>query len=89
MVTSANRDMVFKVLTDPAFRKKLETDPAAAVGKKDLTAQQKLEVKKVLTAVDEIHQKVQRLADELLCANGGPCGIAKGDVGIKDKKIRG
>lgn len=89
MATSANRDMIYKVLTDPAFRKKLEADPAIAVGKKELTAAQKLEVKKVLTMADEIHQKVQRLADELLCANGGPCGIAKGDVKIIDKRPRG
>lgn len=88
MAGSANRDMVYKVLTDPAFRKKLEIDSAAAVGKKTLTESQKLEVKKVLALVDEIQQKVQRIADELLCANGGPCGIAKGDVNIRDRNIR-
>jgi len=47
---------------------------------------QRHEVKKVLSIVDEIQQKIQRIADELLCANGGPCGIAKGDVAIKDRK---
>ena len=89
MPTSANREMIYKVLTDPAFRKKLEKDPAVAMGKKELSPAQKLEVKKVLSMADEIHQKVQRLADELLCANGGPCGIAKGDVKITDKRPRG
>jgi len=88
MVSSANRDMVYKLLTDPGFRKKMEADPAAAVGKKQLTAAQILEVKKVLTLVDEIQGKIQRIADELLCANGGPCGIARGDTVIKDKNIR-
>jgi len=86
MVKSANRDMVYKVLTDPAFRKQLETDPAKAVGKRELTEVQRQEVKKVLSIVDEIQQKIQHIADELLCANGGPCGIAKGDVAIKDRK---
>ena len=88
MTGSANRDMVYKVLTDPAFRKKLEADPAAAVGKKQLTAQQKQEVIKVLSLVDEIQGKIQKIADELLCANGGPCGIGKGDTVIKNKNVR-
>jgi hypothetical protein len=88
MASSVNRDLVFKALTDPAFRKKMEIDPGTAVGKKKLTESQKLEVKKVLALVDEIQQKVQRIADELLCANGGPCGIARGDVDIKDTNIR-
>jgi hypothetical protein len=80
MASSVNRDMVYKVLTDPAFRKKLETAPAAAVGKKELTPVQLKEVKNVLKFADRIQLEIQHVADELLCANGGPCGIGKGDI---------
>jgi hypothetical protein len=86
MANPKNRELVYKALTDPAFRKKLETDPGGAVGKPNLTQQQRLEVKKVISFVDEIQGKIGRIADELLCANGGPCGIARGDVEIKDRK---
>jgi hypothetical protein len=88
MVTSKNRELVYKVLTDPAFRTKLQKEPATALGKKELTPVQAAEVRKVLEEVDRIQVQVNRIADELLCANGGPCGIAKGDIPIKDRTIR-
>ncbi|MFA5269500.1 MAG: hypothetical protein WC379_16165 [Methanoregula sp.] len=88
MTNSKNRDMVYKVLTDPKFRKQLETDPAKAVGKKELTAVQKREVKKILSMADQIHKKIDLVADQLLCANGGGCGIGIGARDIKDKKVR-
>jgi hypothetical protein len=83
MVGPKNRELVYKALTDPAFRKLLESDPGKAVGKPQLTEQNKLEVRKLISVVDEIQGKIGRIADELLCANGGPCGIARGDVNIK------
>jgi hypothetical protein len=83
MANPKNRELVYKALTDPGFRKLLESDPGRAVGKPKLTEQQKLEVKKLISIVDEIQGKIGRIADELLCANGGPCGIARGDVNIK------
>jgi hypothetical protein len=88
MVTSKNRELVYKVLTDPAFRAKLQKEPAAALGKKELTPVQANEVKKVLDEVDRIQMQVNRIADELLCANGGPCGIAKGGTPLTDRTIK-
>jgi hypothetical protein len=78
-----NRALVLKALTDPAFRKQLETAPAKALGVTTLTADKTKMVKKVLISIQEIEGKLDGLVDELLCANGGPCGIAKIDVAKK------
>ena len=71
-----NRAVIHKALTDPVFRKLLQEDPARALGKRQLDVVQKKDVQKILKAVKEIEVKIHALADELLCANGGPCGIA-------------
>jgi hypothetical protein len=71
----ANRALICKALTDVTFRKQLETDPAKAIGK-TVTPVKAKEIKKVLATLKEIDAKINGLADELLCANGGPCGIA-------------
>jgi hypothetical protein len=75
-----NRAMVYKALVDPAFRKQLETNPAAALGKtaQQFTAKNRLEVQKVMQVLKQIDDQLAKIADELLCANGGPCGIARG-----------
>ncbi len=73
----ANRKLVVQALTDPKFRKLLQSDPAAALGVKKLTAVQTKEVQLVLAMVRGIDRQISNLADELLCANGGGgCGIA-------------
>jgi hypothetical protein len=74
----ANKEMILRALTDPAFRRQLVADPAAALGKKKaLSAVQLKEVKLVLAIVKNIDRQIGTIADELLCANGGGgCGIA-------------
>jgi hypothetical protein len=73
-----NRDMVYRALTDPNFRKQLETNPSAALGKQpqQITEKNRAELKQVLAVVRQVESQLSKLADELLCANGGPCGIA-------------
>jgi hypothetical protein len=75
-ITEKNRVLLSKALTDLTFRKQLETQPAKALGVATLSPAKAKEVKKILTTLKEIDAKIKGLADELLCANGGPCGIA-------------
>lgn len=72
----ANKALVVRALTDPKFRKMLTEDPAKALGVAKLTAVKERELKIVLAVVKGIDRQIANLADELLCANGGPCGIA-------------
>jgi|WetSurMetagenome_2_1015567.scaffolds.fasta_scaffold440141_2 hypothetical protein len=81
-----NRALVYKALTDPAFRKQLETQPAKALGVEKLTPEKTKMVSTALIALKEVEQKLGRIADELLCANGGPCGIARVDIAEKTTK---
>ncbi len=74
--TEANKALICKALTDVTFRKQLTTDPAKALGVKTVTPAKAKEITKVLATLKEIDAKINGLADELLCANGGPCGIA-------------
>jgi hypothetical protein len=78
-----NRALVYKALTDPAFRKQLATQPAKALGAETLTPEKAKMVKTALSAIQEVELKLNSIADELLCANGGPCGIARVDVKAK------
>lgn len=71
-----NRDLLYKVLTDPKFRRQLQENPTSALRVRKLSQLNVKEIKTVLAAVREIDVKIGRLADELLCANDGPCGIA-------------
>jgi len=73
---AVNKQLVLKALVDPKFRKQLEQKPEAALGMKGLTEAQKAHVQLVLAAVKGIQRQISALADQLLCANGGPCGIA-------------
>jgi hypothetical protein len=72
----ANKVLITKALTDVTFRKQLETEPAKALGVKTVTPAKAKEITKVLATLKEIDARINGLADELLCANGGPCGIA-------------
>jgi hypothetical protein len=81
-----NRALVYKALTDPVFRKQLETQPAKALGAKTLTPEKSKMVKTALSAIKEVELKLNSVADELLCANGGPCGIARVDIAEKTTK---
>ena len=71
-----NRELVYKALTDPSFRKLLQTQPAKALGVTKLSPEKAKMVTTALSAIKEIDSKISSIADELLCANGGPCGIA-------------
>jgi hypothetical protein len=71
-----NRELVYKALTNPSFRKQLQEQPELAIGKKQITDANKKEIKRILEMVREIDTRIGSIADELLCANGGPCGIA-------------
>jgi hypothetical protein len=75
-----NRELIFKALTDPNFRNLLQTQPAKALGATTLTPEKAKMVTNALSAIKEIEAKINSIADELLCANGGPCGIARGDT---------
>jgi hypothetical protein len=74
--TDANKALICKALTDVTFRKQLEKEPAKALGVKTVTPAKAKEITKILATLKEIDAKINGLADELLCANGGPCGIA-------------
>lgn len=71
-----NKQLVVRALTDPGFRKMLAVDPQKALGVSELSAVNEREVAFVLDLVKNIVAWINSLADQLLCANGGPCGIA-------------
>lgn len=72
-----NRELIYKALTDPSFRTLLQTQPARALGVATLTPEKAKMITAALSAIKEIDAKIGLIADELLCANGGPCGIAR------------
>lgn len=63
------QELINKALTDPSFRKLLETQPTKALGVTTMTSENTLLVKSVLDQVKAINTKISGLADELLCAN--------------------
>jgi len=71
-----NRKLVLKALTDPEFREALMEAPEEILERKELTELNRTELRFIQAAVRSIECQVGALADELLCANGGPCGIA-------------
>ena len=72
------KELILRALTDPKFRKLLASEPAVALEKPKLTPEKLREIAMVLAIVKGIEAQIEALADELLCANGGPCGIAIG-----------
>jgi len=71
-----NRELIYKTITDPNFRRYLQTSPARAMRLSSVTEKNKLEIQKVLSFTDKINSQITALADELLCSGGG-CSIAK------------
>ena len=63
-----------RALTDPSFRKMLETNPEKILGPR-VTARDLESIKSVLSKVKQVDSRIESLATELLCT-GGPCGIA-------------
>lgn len=74
-VNIKNRQLVYKSLTDPAYRKLLLESPEKALNVKTLTPDKLAMVKKMVERIKIIENDISHVADELLCANGGPCGI--------------
>lgn len=64
-----------RALTDPVFRRTLETDPQKILGpnvtKRDLES-----IRTVLSKVKQVDGRIEAFAGELLCATGGGCGLA-------------
>jgi len=75
-VSKRQKELILRALTEPAFRKMLATNPKQALDKKRITPTIKKEIGIVLAIVKGIDAQIAALADQLLCANGGPCGIA-------------
>lgn len=67
------RDIIARAIVDPAFRRKLFSDPEAIFGGKLAPSDQAAldRIKKMLPALDDI---VTSLAGEVLCGGGGGCG---------------
>ena len=70
------KELILRVLTDPKFKRLLVQDPTKALNVEKITPEIKKEINVVLAVVKGIESQISNLADELLCANGGPCGIA-------------
>ena len=62
---------VKRVLTDPAFRRTLETSPEKILGPNP-TRQDLDSVKKVLAAVGRVDARIDDLADTILCLTPPP-----------------
>jgi hypothetical protein len=72
----ANKELVYKALTDPQFRSQLEQDPAKALGRQ-VTVKDTDQIKKIIDTTKNLDSHISQIGDELLCANGGPCGIGR------------
>jgi hypothetical protein len=70
-----NKNMLMKALTDPKFRELLKSSPQKALGLKTITDKNKQEIAKITQLVSKFESDLASLADQLLCANGGGCGI--------------
>ena len=64
-----------RALTDPAFRKTLETDPAKILGPRYTKADIE-SIQTVLRKAKLVEGRIESLAGELLCTTGGGCGLA-------------
>jgi hypothetical protein len=65
-----NKDLILRALTDPGFRKLLTDNPEKALAAR-ITPKNQKEIRSVLDLVNKLESQIGRLADELLCANGG------------------
>jgi len=72
----ASKKLILQALTDPKFRKLLTTSPEKALGVRRLSVENMAEIRFILASVKAIEVNIEGLADMLLCANGGGCGIA-------------
>jgi len=71
-----NRELIYKTITDPTFRKRLQATPIQALRLTSLNDKNKTEIKELLSITNKIGSQISNLADKLLCS-GGPCGIGR------------
>lgn len=71
-----NRELIIRALTDPGFREMLTESPERALRLEEISDLNQAELRFIQASIRAIECQVNALADELLCANGGPCGIA-------------
>ncbi|MBL7199147.1 MAG: hypothetical protein ISS56_03270 [Anaerolineae bacterium] len=64
-----------RALTDPVFRRTLETNPQKILGR-NVTQRDLESIKTVLRKARQVDGQIEALAGELLCADGGGCGLA-------------
>jgi hypothetical protein len=67
------RQIVARAAADPAFRRKLFSDPATVFGGR-LTASDKAAVERMKKMLPALEGIVSSLAGEVLCGGGGGCG---------------
>lgn len=70
------KELIMRALTDPKFRKLLASNPEQALEQRQISVTMRKEIDFILATVKGIEAHISALSDSLLCANGGPCGIA-------------
>lgn len=75
----ARAEVIARAIADPAFRRKLFSDPETAFGAK-LTAADRAGLEKIKKFLPALTDLVNSLAGEILCGGpkggGGGCGLA-------------
>jgi hypothetical protein len=72
----ARKELIYKALTEPKFRRMLTTSPQRALGMESLSKIQLQEIQLILATVKGIETQINAMADKLLCNNGGPCAVS-------------
>lgn len=65
-----SRELICKALTDPNFRRLLQTNPAQALGVRQVTPEQTAMIKKMLLAIDDIDAKINSVAESIVVTYG-------------------
>lgn len=79
-----SRDLIYKALIDPVFRKQLKDEPAKALGIQQTNPKIVAEINKVLDSVIAVERTVGAVADELLCACSVTCSVAAAPTILTD-----
>lgn len=73
-----NKELILKSITDPRFRKELESNPEKALGVKQLSDIQKRELDLVVASIKGIETQMDHIADRLLCV----CAVSSDNTGL-------
>ena len=68
------KELIKRALVDPKFREALVTDPQEVWGR--ITPEEAASLKAALEKVKQLDATIEKLAGEVLCTNGGGCGLA-------------